>query len=243
MLGEFKTEIVGISAEVAIADEYGVAISADYRCRADERVIAMTRGVVREAFSKHNISVPVRHIAEGQNPIDFVLKDNGTLSVKSNQRGLGKVAPQNVGQPTALTYWTYFKDFADDDVSGDYKKKAAMFKRVSLARIDELLKIYWQNMFECDKLLHFYDFINKNGGLNARPKYISFSKLESPNWEKDKFSFTQTAATWNESNTVKYCRRSIGEFQVHNNRDCFKFRFNMDSIATLIAEGLKFETI
>ena len=42
-------------------------------------------------------------------------------------------------------------------------------------------------------------------------------------WEKEKFTFTrQTIEKWNESNTVKYDGISIGEFQVHNNRNCFK---------------------
>lgn len=42
---------------------------------------------------------------------------------------------------------------------------------------------------------------------------------------------------WNESNTVKYSNVSIGEFQVHNKRNCFKFRFNMDGINKLIESG------
>ena len=51
----------------------------------------------------------------------------------------------------------------------------------------------------------------------------------------DKFTFTkQTVDEWNESNTVKYNGMSVGEFQVHKNRNCYKFRFNMPNLLRLI---------
>jgi hypothetical protein len=54
----------------------------------------------------------------------------------------------------------------------------------------------------------------------------------------DNFSFTKNVRTWNESNTVKYNGVTIGEFQVHNHRDNFKFRFNMNGIYQLILHGV-----
>ena len=39
---------------------------------------------------------------------------------------------------------------------------------------------------------------------------------------------------WNESNTVKYNNISIGEFQVHNNRQCYKFRFNFKNLIKIL---------
>jgi hypothetical protein len=238
MLGEFKTEIIGISTEVAIADEFGVTINDDYRCRANEQIITMTRGVVKTVFAEYDIPTPILHIAEGQNPVDFMLANGKTLSVKSNKKSLGKVAPQNVGQPTAATYWKYFADFADVAIPADYKGKTEMFKRVSLDCIDEVMNRYWKNIFDCDYLIHFYDFCQKSEMLNSVPKYVAFAKRKTPAWERKWFSFTQTVDSWNESNTVKYCGESIGEFQVHNNRDCFKFRFNMKGIANLMEKGI-----
>ena len=35
-------------------------------------------------------------------------------------------------------------------------------------------------------------------------------------------------------NTVKYDGISIGEFQVHKNRECFKFRFNLDNFVKVV---------
>ena len=57
------------------------------------------------------------------------------------------------------------------------------------------------------------------------------------------FSTSKTLSEWNESNTIyvenkldgdntKKC--SLGEFQIHNNRDCIKFRFNIETLVSMI---------
>ena len=79
--------------------------------------------------------------------------------------------------------------------------------------------------------------LDSNDNPTADPKYIVIKKTSSPIWDPAKFSFTKkTVAEWNESNTVKYEYDgvAIGEFQVHNNRDNFKFRFNMAGIYKLM---------
>ena len=53
-------------------------------------------------------------------------------------------------------------------------------------------------------------------------------------FKKDKFTFTKNLENWNESNTVKYYGITIGEFQVHNNRNCLKFRFDMKNLIELL---------
>ena len=101
-----------------------------------------------------------------------------------------------------------------------------------MTRTVEVLNVYWHHMFECDYLIHFYNV------LYNCPRYVVLGKLAAPNWDSSKFSFTQTLDSWNESCTIKYKGRTIGEFQVHNNRDCFKFRFNMDGIVGLLNDGM-----
>ena len=54
-------------------------------------------------------------------------------------------------------------------------------------------------------------------------------------WEKENISFTkENIEDWNESNTVKYNNLSIGEFQVHKNRNCYKFRFNLTNLVKIM---------
>ena len=67
--------------------------------------------------------------------------------------------------------------------------------------------------------------------------YLFLEKEQPPVWNNEKFSFTQSLKSWNESNTLKYCGVSMGEFQVHSNRNCFKFRFNMKGVMKLIKQG------
>lgn len=118
-----------------------------------------------------------------------------------------------------------------------YDERVLLFKTIILARIDELLSIYWQYMFDCDYLIHIFNIVDRNENLTYNPKYVVFKKTRTPIWDASKISFTKsTVLDWNESNTVKYNGVSIGEFQVHSNRDNFKFRFNMAGITKLINE-------
>lgn len=79
------------------------------------------------------------------------------------------------------------------------------------------------------------DIRNKNG---FEHKAISGESIEEFNWKKENFSFTKkTIEEWNESNTVKYNGISIGEFQVHTNRNCFKFRFNLKNLLGILNKG------
>lgn len=232
-----NNETVGISAEVAIARVFGVKIDPYYASRADEECVNIIIPSVRKAFAESNIPTPVRHVAEGQNPVDFILEGDKTLSVKTNQVNYGKIAPQQLGQPTSRTYFTIMSNELGEDLSvyvksDNYPDKARIFKEISMTRTAEVLNVYWRHIFECDYLIHFFNI------LNDRPRYVVLGKLSAPKWDSSQFSFTQTLDSWNESCTIKYKGRAIGEFQVHNNRDCFKFRFNMDGIVGLLNDGM-----
>ena len=66
-------------------------------------------------------------------------------------------------------------------------------------------------------------------------KAISQNDIKAFQWQKEKFTFTKTdISLWNESNTVKYDGLTIGEFQVHNHRSCFKFRFHLANLLTIL---------
>lgn len=237
-----NNESFGIAAEVAIAKTFNLAINPAYEARAEETIVdlLLKDNSIYKIFSKENIPHPTKHIAEKQNPIDFVLSDGSSLSVKSNQGKLGKVAPQNIGQPTSETYFSYlenyFKDFSLTDylkqqnLDNTYENRAIAFKQISIAHTSDVVNMYWENLFECDYYIHFY-----NLNVRACPidNYLFLKKEEPPVWDNSKFTFTQCLDTWNESNTLKYCGISIGEFQVHKHRNCFKFRFNIDGIIKL----------
>jgi hypothetical protein len=231
LLTNYGTEQVGISAEVAIGDLTGVAIADSYRRRGRPELVQHMTPALATIVSR--IPKPIRHIAADQNPIDFMLEGEKTLSVKSNMRDAGKIAPQNIGQPTASTFWELLPDLVPEGSEPkklSYAESAKLFKQVALTDTVNLLTEYWKNLFDCDYLIYIYDVLTASNGLSRSPSVRLFQKSNSPQWDKTKISFTQSLATWNESCTVKYNGISIGEFQVHNNRNCFKFRFNISGL-------------
>ena len=231
MLTNYGTEQVGISAEVAVADLTGVAVTAHYRSRGRPELVSHISPALVDVVKK--IPKPTRHIAEDQNPIDFMLEGDKTLSVKSNMRDAGKIAPQNIGQPTSSTFWELLPQLVpegSDPKRLSYADSAKLFKQVALTDTVTLLTEYWKNLFDCDYLIYVYDVLTASNQLSKSTAARLFEKSKSPQWEKSKISFTQSLTTWNESCTVKYNGVSIGEFQVHNNRNCFKFRFNISGL-------------
>ena len=187
-------------------------------------------------------------MAEGQNPVDFELAGGKTLSVKTNQDALGKAAPQRIGQPTSTTFFSLLKELnilpeynvyeelRKKNLTDNYENRAILFKELALSNIDKLMAAYWKNMFECDYIIVFFNLEKK---LDTLKNYRVFGfSVDGPKWEKSRFSFTRNLATWNESNTVKYAGITIGEFQAHRNRNCFKFRFNMNGIEKLLEQQI-----
>lgn len=79
---------------------------------------------------------------------------------------------------------------------------------------------------------------NKSDYSNPLNNDVVLGKAHPPVWDNSKFSFTQSLDSWNESKTLKYCGISMDEFQILRNRNCFKFRFNMNGVMEFIKQGL-----
>lgn len=240
-----NNEQIGVSAEIAIADFFNITINNQYRGRGVKKITDTIKLIIPNIFNENNIPTPTSHAAEYQNSIDFVLEKNKTLSVKTNKQKLGKAAPQKIGQASSNTWYSILAErLGIAYIPTAYPEKVKLFKIIALTRIEELLCIYWEYMFDCDFLIHIFNIVDSDDVTTNDPKYIVIKKTSSPIWDPTKISFTKTTvAEWNESNTVKYEYDgvAIGEFQVHNNRDNFKFRFNMAGIYKLMSEGrLKF---
>lgn len=239
-MNPLNNEQIGISAEIAIADHFGIPIADLYRRRGVAPIYESISKIVNDIFAKHMLPKPIKHVAEGQNHIDFMLLNNKTLSVKTNKQKLGKAAPQKIGQASSNTWFAILAErLGIAYIPTAYIEKVKLFKIIALTRIEELLSIYWEYMFDCDYLIHIFNVVDSSDCLTSKPDYIVIKKSSSPLWDPAKITFTRpTLASWNESNTVKYEYDgvAIGEFQVHNNRDNFKFRFNMAGINKLIKE-------
>jgi hypothetical protein len=101
-------------------------------------------------------------------------------------------------------------------------------KKFIIKNINHLFNIYFNNLFKCDYLLWIKH--NKNDDIN----YNLIKKPKKIKLNNKLFSFTKNIYTWKESNTLKYNNKTIGLFQIHNNRDCIKFRFNLTNLLEII---------
>ena len=247
-MATINNETVGISAEVAIANTFDVYVNPDYSCRADPKIAEYIQSGVSEAFDRFGIPIPVKHCAERQNPVDFLLYNGQTLSVKSNKEKKGKAAPQVIGQPTSETYFKIINETMGFDIhtelknlnlKDEYENRIKIFKKISVSRIDEIINVYWMHLLSCDYLLYIYNVITKKNKFLDGPRFRVFQKCYNPpNWDTDRFSFTRPLNLWNESNTLKYNDITIGEFQAHKKRNCLKFRFDLDGIICLLDNGI-----
>lgn len=226
------TETFGMTAEAAICDHFGLEKPDSFKTRVSNALRKELMPVVAEAFKI--MPKAVRHTgSEGGErgdaskcSYDFELEGGKTLSVKTNTGN--RVCPPEVGQPGSATCLLYFKDYLPEGIE---EVSNTDFKEMVLGRIEELMPVYLSHLFDSDWLLWIY-----KAGKEYKFEAIHQDEIRSDfKWERDKFSFTKpTVEEWAESNTVKYDGETIGEFQVHNHRVCFKFRFHMPNTLKLL---------
>ena len=226
------TETFGITAEAAICDLFNLQKPESFNTRVSKSLQASITPIVKDAF--HQMPYAIKHTgSEGgargkasKCSYDFILLGNEKLSVKTNTSNL--VCPPEVGQPGSSTCLMYFKDFLPE---GTLTVDQRLFKQMVFENIEKLIPVYLSHLFDSDWLLWIY-----KKGTKFDYEVIHQKEIDrSFNWEREKFSFTKTCVEeWNESNSVKYKGITIGIFQVHKHRVCFKFRFNMPNILKLL---------
>lgn len=226
-----NNETLGMSAEGAICDYFMLEKPESFANRTSTLIEEQLYPVIEDAFqyiprpTKHTGSMAGNRGEQSKCSYDFELEKEETLSLKTNKGKM--VCPPEVGQPSSKTCLLYFGDFFEDNLE---EVDADSFKKMVMTHIEKIMPIYVEHLFEADWLLWIYKD-------KKEFKYIAISKndIKQFEWEQEKFTFTKpTLEEWNESNTVKYDGLSIGEFQVHTNRKCYKFRFNMPNLLKLI---------
>lgn len=228
-----NNETLGMSAEYAICEYFNLEKPKSFETRILKSYVRKLLPIVEKAFEKmppaieHSGSTPGERGGQSKCSYDFLLQGNKKLSVKTNKGKM--ICPPEVGQPGSKTCLLYFSEFF---APGTEEVTRTSFKRMVLENIEKIMPIYVEHLFDSEWLLWIYE--TKNG---YEHKEISQTDIKEFIWERSKFSFTKaTVEEWNESNTVKYDGLTIGEFQVHQNRNCFKFRFNMQNLLGIVLE-------
>ena len=172
-------------------------------------------------------SIPkiVKHTAQKGSRYDFLLEDNSYLSCKSTKK-LGKVCPQVIGQPTKKRFCEYFKINEETNIKSFI---------IQDQNIKFMLNEYMTYTFDGPMLYY-----------NKKENTMLYIKLIDPIlWGEYTIGFSHIIKNkvWNESTTIKINKYSIGEFQVHNKRNCIKFRWSLEQMLILFKTNFEVITI
>jgi len=160
------------------------------------------------------------HTAKNGNKYDFMSTDQSTyLSAKTTKKN-GKVCPQVIGQPSKKKFCEFFQVELND---------LQEIKQYIQENICMLLSIYSTNTFDCPVLYY-----------NKHTDCLMFIKLIEPiDWNKYIIQFGHILKNkkWNESSSIYIDKINLGEFQVHNHRDCIKFRWSFEKLLELFKDN------
>lgn len=214
------TEDLGKIFEMAICLLYDIEYDGKYKYSLQEaNDIKVKLHKLKEVFPYE-----LKHIAKNGSQYDFVVADNENihLSAKTTKKD-AKVCPQVIGQPSRKK----FCDFFGIDASYDLNE----IKTYIEVNVKSLLKVYALNTFDCPIIYY-----------NKHKNTILFVKLrENINWTKYDilFSHTMKNKVWNESSSIVINGKTIGEFQIHNHRNCIKFRWCFEKILDLFKDNFE----
>jgi hypothetical protein len=214
------TEDLGKIFEMAICMLYETPFDGKYKYSMDDATALMNsiRGL------KNVFEFPLRHTAKNGNQYDFegAYCPDIKLSAKTTKKD-GKVCPQVIGQPSKKKFCTYFG--LPDTITMENIKSHIELNTAAM------LDVYFNYTFDCpivyynqktSKLL----FIINNHKIDWTAVDIQFShKIKNK--------------AWNESSTISVDGTTIGEFQVHNHRDCIKFRWCFEKLIQMFADNFE----
>lgn len=212
------TEDLGKIFEMAICLLYETEYNGNYKYNMDDAMI-----IKKLIYNlKYIFPYKLKHTAKNGNKYDFTSLgyDCKTLSAKTTKKN-GKVCPQITGQPSRKKFCSFF----DIDSSFDLDQ----IKLYIEDNIHILLTVYVSNTFECPVV-----YYNKYKNL------LLFIQLKYKiNWTNNNITFSHNLKykKWNESSSIKVDNITIGEFQVHNHRDCIKFRWSFENLLNMFEDN------
>jgi hypothetical protein len=214
------TEDLGKIFEMAICLLYEIEYDGKYKYSLEEANIIKERTYQLT----HVFPYKIKHIAKNGNKYDFVSVENEhiNLSAKTTKKD-GKVCPQVIGQPSKKKFCEFF--------GIDLLFNLEQIKQYIEDNVKTLLNIYTLNTFDCPVV-----YYNKHKNL------LLFVKLkENINWTNCDITFSHIIKNkkWNESSSIIINNNTIGEFQIHNHRDCIKFRWSFEKILNLFKDNFE----
>ena len=212
------TEDLGKIFEMAICLYYEIDYDGHYKYSLQEAQVIKNKLSNLKSVFPYNI----KHCAKGGSKYDFECIDDPTihLSAKTTKKD-GKVCPQVIGQPSRKKFCEFF---ALDVNSASLDQ----IKTFIINNIAHMLPVYCTHTFDCPIL-----YYNKHSNKLA---FIVYK--EQIDWSNSTIQFSHNIKNklWNESSSISINGVTIGEFQVHNNRDCIKFRWCFEKLLAMFGQ-------
>jgi hypothetical protein len=208
------TEDLGKIFEMAICILFDTPFEGKYKYSIEEANKLTTRIQPLLLVFPHKI----KHTAKNGSQYDFTGIDNSEikLSAKTTKKD-GKICPQIIGQPTKKKFCEYF--------NLDILVSSNEIKTFIETNISNMLYKYFELTFDCPIIYY-------NQKKDTVKLIYIFDKID---WQKYtiEFSHIKKNKIWNESTTIYINKTPIGEFQIHNHRDCIKFRWAFENLLKL----------
>uniref|UniRef100_A0A6C0KYI8 Uncharacterized protein n=1 Tax=viral metagenome TaxID=1070528 RepID=A0A6C0KYI8_9ZZZZ len=215
------TEDLGKIFEMAICLLYEIDYDGKYKYSMEDA------SLLKERISKLRDIFPHKlcHTAKNGSRYDFTGVEDLSirLSAKTTKKD-GKIAPQVIGQPSKKKFCDYF----EVPISSSLDE----IKSYIIENIKEMLKKYEECTFDCEII-----YYNKKNDL-----LVFIKKVSDIDWSKHEveFSHIKKKKSWGESSSISIDGITIGEFQVHNHRDCIKFRWAFEKLLVLFKDCFEF---
>ena len=212
-----KTEDLGKIFERAVCMTFDVPFDGVYKYGDEEPLKLVDRLSQLKTFYPE-----CEHTARNGSKFDFRVP-GGHLSAKTT-KGLGKVCPQVIGQTTLKKFCEYFGVDSSSDI-----------KEYIENNVPKLLTVYIDNTFECPVLYY-----------NKKTESIKLITIKSKiEWDPNliQFSHIKKAKKWNDSTTMYYNDKTLGEFQIHKNRDSVKFRWSFEKLLEMFPDNFEVITL
>lgn len=213
-----QTEDLGKIFEMAICLLYETPFECKYKYSMEDAILLRSRIEPLLVLFPYKI----RHISKNGNQYDFCGIDDEEvkLNAKTTKKN-GKVCPQVIGQPTKKKFCQFF--------SIDICVSLEEIKIYIETNVSNMLMIYFDLTFDCDIVYY-----------NQKTNILQLIKLKKKiEWSEYliEFSHKKKNKQWRESSTISINNITIGEFQVHNHRDCIKFRWAFENLLIVFADS------
>jgi len=216
-----KTEDTGKSFEMAICLAYGIPYDGKYKYGME------IPEKLKPRLTKLTELFPVcTHTAKRGARYDYTAKDDISkhLSAKSTKKGVGKVAPQVVGQSQPKKFCELLEiPFTTNEALKEYIQK----------NIKTILPILVTYTFDCPNVYY-----------NQEKDTIQYITLKSPiNWDTYTYKWTCSWDKWANSSTVKLVsggtETALVEFQFHTkSRTNMAIRWCYENFLTAFKDNL-----